>query len=212
MKNIRTILVLSFLAAFTFALAVMAADTEATQDYNPNIRGQDGKLLPDWPSTAPQFGELYIMDGTGETFTTPSDEVINSATLSLARGVRGGVGVDGVAGTVRITKPGLYTADFCATDGSGANTATVGIELFRKDGAGAAAEISPNIESRAITLTAQPWVPLCGGGSFLVSPGEAAATGGVLLDARLTASTGNVVLKSFNLRVQKVAELDPATP
>jgi hypothetical protein len=207
----RHLFLLALVGSLMATLAVLAADTEATQAYNPNIRGQDGRLVPSRISTAPQFGEMYIMDGTGESFTTPSDEVINSATLSLARGVRGDIGVDGVAGTVRITKPGLYTADFCATDGTGANTATVSIELFRKDGAGAAAEISPNIESRAVTLTAQPWIPLCGGGSFLVSPGEAGATGGVLLDARLTASTGNVTLKSFNLRVQKVAELDPAS-
>lgn len=194
------------------AFATLAADTEAQQDYNPNVRGQDGKLVPSRISTAPQYGEIYISDGTGETLTTPTDEVINSATLSLLKAVRGSVGVDAVAGTIRLSKPGLYRASYCATDGTGANTGTQTLELFRKDGSASAAEESPALEVAAITLTAQPWIPLCASGSVLVTAAQAAKTGGQLFDVRATSSTGNMVIKQFRFSMEKIAELDPATP
>lgn len=205
-----------FLAAVVLvglaAFATLAADTEAQQAYNPNIRGQDGKLVPSRISTAPQIGEIYISDGTGETLTTPTAEVVNSATLSLLGAVRGDVGVDAVAGTIRLTKPGLYRVAFSCSSCTAANTSTNTFALYRKDGAGAAAAASPAISSLFTTITGTLQIQAPAEGLILVTPAQAAATGGVLLDVRATASTGNIVIKGFRFSVQKVAETDPASP
>lgn len=186
-----------------------AATTSAYNLYNPNIRGNDGKLVSTQLTTSPQGCEIYISDGTGEAFTTPSAAVIKSATLSLVSAVRGSAVADGPNGTCTIKKPGLYQVTACVSDGVGANTGTQTVTVFQKIGAGAAAELSPAVKAVAVTLTAQPWIPLCQSGLVAVSAASAAATGNVIFDARATSSTGNMTVKQYRLRVMKVDELDP---
>ncbi len=194
-------------------VASLLPTTAAYNLYNPNIRGPDGKLVASRLSTAPQIGEITLDDGSGEAFTTPtSATVIKSATLTLAGGIRGSVVVTPADGSVTVKKSGLYEVQFCVGDGVGANTATVQASVFEKVGAASAAELTQAIKAVTITLTAQPWVPLCATGLVTVTAAEAAATGNVIFDVRAIASTGNLTVKQFRFSVKKVDELDPPTP
>lgn len=187
----------------------VAGTTTGINLYNPNIRQFDGKMNPYGLTTAPQIGEINLDDGTGETFTAPSQAVIKSATLTLAGAARGSVVIDAVNGTLTVKKPGLYNLIFCAGDGTGADTATQTITVFEKIGAASAAEPTQAIKAIAKTLTATPWVPLCNSGLVTVTASDAASTGNVIFDTRLTASTGNTTIKQFQFRAVKLDELDP---
>lgn len=192
--------------------AAAGATTSAVNAHNPNIRGQDGKLTAQRLSTDPQGCEIYISDATGETFTGPSTAtVIKSATLSLVSATRGSAVSDGPNGTCKLTKPGLYAVSVHAS-GTGANTATITINAFRNDAGGGAAVLAPSIEGVATTLTANPTFSLSPSGTIVVTAAQAVATGGVVIDGRITASTGNPVVKQYRLRVWKIDELDPASP
>lgn len=188
--------------------AVLAANVSANNAHNPNIRGSDGKLTAQRLSTSPQLCEFYIADGTGETLATPSDTVVTSATLGHISAVRGSAVGSDTGGTCKVARPGLYRVDACITSGTGANTAVHTLKIFRKDGAGAAAELSPAIRGVGTTLTAHPTFSLCPSVFVPVTPAEAAATGGVVFDGRLTSSTGNAAVLSYRLRVEKVDDID----
>lgn len=208
----KRLLILAVLAiAGLFAVVAIAADTNAVQSFNPNVRGQDGRLVPDRLTTSPQIGEIYVSDGTGFALTTPSDTAIAHATLTVLGAVRGSVGVDATAGTIRLSKPGLYRVSYCVSVGAGANTGVQTLELFRKDGSASRAEASPAIEVSAVTLTAQPWIPLCATGTVSVTGAQAAKTGGQLFDVAATSSTGNMTINQYRFLIEKIAELDPAT-
>lgn len=197
--------------ALAIATGAIAATTSANTAVNPNIRDRTGGLTAQRLSTFPQLCEIYISDGTGETITTPTTAtVIKSATLSLVSAVRGSMVADGPNGTCKTTKPGLYEVCAGIGDGVGDNTAIETLDVFRKDGAGAAAVISPKIRAKSIALTANLWVPLRQCGLVRVTADEAAATGGVVFDGRITADTGSPEIKEYRLTVKKIDELDPA--
>jgi len=188
-----------------------AATTSANTAHNPNIRGQDGKLVPQHYTTDPQLCEIYIRDNTGESITTPTAAtVIKSATLSLVSAVRGSMVADGPNGTCKTVKPGLYEVCAGIGDGVGDNTAVETLDVFRKDGAASAAVLSPKIRAKSIALTANLWIPLRQCGLVRVTADEAAATGGVVFDGRITADSGSPEIKEYRLTVRKVDELDPA--
>ena len=198
--------------------ASQVASVAATSAYNvptnPNIRGVDGKLVPSLMSTFPQIGEISISDGTGVTLTTPTAAVIkdSSGHLTVANAVRGSVVVDGDNGTITIKQAGLYEICFFAADGVGANTDTQTISVFENINGGGAGALAPVISSVAITLTAEPWVPLSSCGFRNYTAAQAKGTSNVVLDARATSSTGNMTLKKFRFSAKKVDENDPPSP
>lgn len=183
--------------------------------HNANIRGSDGKLLSARLSTSPQGAEVLIGDSTGETLTTPTDAAIKSATLSLCTltSIRGSTTVcTPVDGTITIKRSGIYRVAYCINSATVSAAATLTLKLFRKDGAGAAAEDSPRLRAGQVSATGGTSINVCTSGTVVVTAAQAVATGGQIFDVRATASAGNIVVKDYRFSMYKIDELDPATP
>lgn len=198
------------LAALIVASVTSVALANDSTGLVKNLRTIDGRLAPLDLTTAPQLGEIYLDDGTGETLTSPSTAtVVKSSTLTLAGKKRGGVTLSATNAAITVKASGLFRASYCVNDGTGANTATVTFDVYEKIGSGSAASIGKGARSKAITLTAAPWVPMCGSALIEVSAADAASN--AIFDVRATASTGNLVVKAMNLQVVKIDELQPPT-
>lgn len=209
---ILALIAASAATAFYVDLPIAATTKTGFNTVNPNIRGQDGKLVPSKLSTLPQLGEISVDDGTGITLTTPSAAVVKDNSLTVAGNVRGSLVIDPVNGTLTVKSPGLYRICFYAGDGVGANTGVQTLTVFQNVNAGGAAELSPSIKAISTTLTAQPWIPLNACGMVSIAADKAAGSGNVVFDVRATSSTGNMTLKRFRFSAQKVDELDPPSP
>lgn len=91
-------------------------------------RSADNKNHPDGLVSSPQFA--YLTVGASLAVTTPAAATTITAAGAWTNSRSSGVLVDATAGTVTITKAGLYRVNYCFSDITAVNAQVLTIQAF----------------------------------------------------------------------------------
>ena len=91
-------------------------------------RSADSKNHPDGLVSAPQYAFLAV--GASLAVTTPTAATVITAAGAWSNTRSSGVVVDATAGTVTITKAGLYRVNYCLSDITAVNTQVLTVQAF----------------------------------------------------------------------------------
>jgi hypothetical protein len=152
-------------------------------------RSADSKNHPDGLVSAPQFSFLTV--GASLAVTTPAAATTITAAGAWSNSRSSGVIVDATAGTVTITKAGLYRVNYCLSDITAVNNQVLTVQAFiGAVGQGGTCKVTqPATATQAIQLA----------GEALLS----CAVGDVIT-LKVIASTGNFTTAAGAFNVMEV--------
>lgn len=152
-------------------------------------RSADNRNHPDGLVSAPQFAFLTV--GASLAVTAPATATIITAAGAWTNSRSSGVIVDATAGTVTITKAGLYRVNYCLSDITAVNSQVLTVQAFiGSTGQGGTCRITqPATATQAVQLA-----------------GEALLSCAVndVITLRVIASTGNFTTAAGAFNVMEV--------
>lgn len=91
-------------------------------------RSADSKNHPDGLVSSPQYA--YLTVGASLAVTTPAAATTITAASAWTNSRSSGVVVDATAGTITITKAGLYRVNYCFSDITAVNSQVLTVQAF----------------------------------------------------------------------------------
>lgn len=152
-------------------------------------RSADSKNHPDGLVSSPQYA--YLTVGASLAVTTPAAATTITAASAWTNSRSSGVVVDATAGTITITKAGLYRVNYCFSDITAVNSQVLTVQAFiGAVGQGGTCKITqPATATQAVQLA----------GEALLS----CAVGDVIT-LKVIASTGNFTTAAGAFNVMEV--------